>query len=64
MTGPGPERHGLRRCTAPAAADQGPGRIQAGHGGNCHRLARIKAADDPDDFFRFNNNIPPEASAR
>jgi len=45
------------------AADQGPGRLRAAYGGNYPRLARIKAAYDPDNFFHINNNIPPAPTA-
>jgi len=44
-------------------ADQGPGRVRAAYGGNYARLAQIKAAYDPDNFFHVNNNIPPAVRA-
>jgi len=41
------------------ADDEGPGRLRAAYGGNYARLASVKAAYDPDNFFRVNHNIPP-----
>ncbi len=38
------------------------GRIRAAYGGNYGRLAQIKAAYDPENFFRINNNISPGGS--
>jgi FAD/FMN-containing dehydrogenase len=44
-------------------ADQGADRTRAAYGGNYDRLARVKAAYDPDNFFRINNNILPAVPA-
>ena len=38
------------------------GRIRAAYGGNYGRVAQIKAAYDPENFFRINNNISPGGS--
>jgi hypothetical protein len=41
--------------------DEGQARVKATYGGNYDRLARVKAAYDPDNFFRVNQNIEPQA---
>ncbi|MDQ2694818.1 MAG: BBE domain-containing protein, partial [Pseudomonadota bacterium] len=43
------------------AADEGDDRIRAAYGDNYPRLAALKAAWDPDNLFRMNKNIPPQA---
>jgi len=40
---------------------EGEDRIRATYGQNYTRLARLKAKYDPDNFFRMNQNILPEA---
>lgn len=41
--------------------EEGTDRVVAGLGAeNTRRLARVKAAYDPDNVFRFNHNIPPD----
>ena len=42
---------------------EGDDRIRATYGDNFERLAQIKAKYDPDNFFRVNQNIRPNAGA-
>ena len=39
--------------------DEGRDRVRAAFGDNYERLARVKGAYDPDNFFRFNQNVEP-----
>lgn len=41
------------------SAGHGTDRIRAAYGGNYTRLTTVKAAYDPDNFFRMNHNISP-----
>ena len=43
---------------------EGEDRIRGTYQGNFDKLVQIKAKYDPDNFFRVNQNIPPEAMAR
>jgi hypothetical protein len=39
--------------------EEGHARVKATYGGNFERLTQVKAAYDPDNVFRVNQNIPP-----
>ena len=41
--------------------DEGPERVRASYRGNYERLAQIKATYDPENVFRVNQNIAPQA---
>ena len=41
--------------------DEGPSAVKASYGANYARLAGLKKKYDPDNFFRFNQNIAPAA---
>jgi FAD/FMN-containing dehydrogenase len=43
---------------------EGEDRVRATYQGNFDRLVQIKAKYDPDNFFRVNQNIRPEAKAK
>jgi FAD/FMN-containing dehydrogenase len=44
--------------------DEGAARVRAAYpGGHWDRLGAIKAAYDPDNVFRLNQNIPPAAGS-
>ena len=43
---------------------EGDDRIRATYRENYARLARIKAKYDPENFFRVNQNIKPDANAK
>ena len=40
-------------------ASEGAARVRAAYGGNYDRLASVKAAYDPTNFFHRNQNIVP-----
>jgi FAD/FMN-containing dehydrogenase len=39
--------------------DEGPSAVRASYGANYERLAQLKKKYDPENFFRFNQNIAP-----
>jgi hypothetical protein len=51
-------------CVTFQTEDEGPDRIAAAMGSSFHRLAAVKAAWDPENFFRTNRNIQPAMTAQ
>ena len=57
-------RHGANGGYAGFLADEGPAGVRAAYpGGHWDRLAAVKAAYDPDNVFRLNQNVPPAIGA-
>jgi FAD/FMN-containing dehydrogenase len=56
-----PFSNGQTYFNFPGLFEEGDAAIRASYGSNHERLARIKAAYDPDNVFRLNQNIQPAA---
>jgi FAD/FMN-containing dehydrogenase len=57
-------RHGSDGAYAGFLGDEGPARVRAAYPGeHWARLAAVKAAYDPDNVFRLNQNVPPASGA-
>jgi FAD/FMN-containing dehydrogenase len=57
-------RHGADGAYAGFLGDEGPDRVRAAYPGEHRdRLAAVKAAYDPDNVFRLNQNVPPADGA-
>ena len=46
----------------PGLLEEGKAAVRSSYGANLDRLARVKAAYDPDNHFRLNQNIRPAAA--
>jgi FAD/FMN-containing dehydrogenase len=57
----GPFSDGKTYFNFPGLLEEGDAAVRASYGANHTRLARIKAAYDPDNRFRLNQNIRPAA---
>ncbi|HVC47079.1 MAG TPA: FAD-binding oxidoreductase [Terracidiphilus sp.] len=53
------EDFGTRDAYVNYLGEEGASAVKASYGSNFERLARIKRQYDPDNFFCFNQNIPP-----
>jgi FAD/FMN-containing dehydrogenase len=56
-----PHSDGKTYFNFPGLLEEGDAAVRASYGANHDRLARIKAAYDPDNVFRLNQNIRPAA---
>jgi hypothetical protein len=56
-----PHSDGKTYFNFPGLYEEGDAAVRASYGANHHRLARIKAAYDPHNLFRLNQNILPAA---
>ena len=56
-----PHSNGQTYFNFPGLLEEGDAAVRASYGANHDRLARIKAAYDPDNVFRVNQNIRPAA---
>ena len=56
-----PYSNGAVYLNFPGLGEEGEQMVRASLGGNYERLARIKAAYDPNNLFRLNQNIKPAA---
>ena len=57
-----PHSNGQTYFNFPGLLEEGDAAVRASYGANHDRLARIKAAYDPDNRFRLNQNIRPAAT--
>jgi FAD/FMN-containing dehydrogenase len=56
-----PFSHGKTYFNFPGLLEDGDAAVRTTYGANHDRLARIKAAYDPENVFRLNQNIRPAA---
>jgi hypothetical protein len=53
------ERFSTGDAYANYLGEEAPAMVRASYGRNYERLAKVKAKHDPENFFRFNQNILP-----
>jgi len=59
-----PFSNGQTYFNFPGLLEEGEKEVRSSYGENLGRLSRIKAAYDPDNVFRLNQNIPPATGRR